>query len=136
MLLVSTFLIAVNIQFYGNIDWKYADLARSAFIGFSILWAAIMLYIFPFFLEQKKPGLILAFRNSAVLLFRAPLQTLGILVIVAAIFYFSTFHMFILWIFISMFLITYLSNRVAIQLMNKYRQDEPTDESEDEARKE
>jgi len=55
--LLVAFILSVNIWFYGNVDWGIALYLRVAFIVFSVFWATLQLYAFPFLIEQEKPTL-------------------------------------------------------------------------------
>jgi uncharacterized membrane protein YesL len=117
--LLIAFMLSVNIWFYGNVDWGIAPYLRVAFIVFSVFWVALQLYTFPFLIEQEKPILKMALRNSFISVARFPLQSFGWMILISVIVVVSTFVFIPLWFVISMSLITYLSNRLTLSILEK-----------------
>ena len=117
LLLISGYLFYMNIWFYDNLDWEYANYVRMFYVGFSILWAAMMVFTFPFLLEQEKPLLTTAIRNSLVVIAKAPLRALVITASIAIVAWVSTYIILILWFIMSMSIITFISNRGTIWIL-------------------
>jgi hypothetical protein len=117
--LLAAFLLSVNIWFYGNLSLDIAPYLRIAFIIFAVFWAVLQIYIFPFLIEQEKPHLKMAFRNSLIALARFPLQSFGMLILITLIVVVSTFVFQLFWIVISVSLIAYLSNRFTLSILQR-----------------
>jgi hypothetical protein len=124
--LVIAFLFNINIWFYGDAPWQFAPYLRVAFIVSAIFWAALQLYTFPFMIEQEEPLVKTALRNSLIAVVRFPLRSFGVLLLVFAIAFVSTYFYFVLWVVVSISMIAYISNkntlRVLDQLLAKERE--------------
>ena len=112
--LVIGFLFSVNFWFYGYVTWRYANYVRMLFYGLVFVWAAINVYIFPFLIEQEKPALRIAIRNSLVVFFRFPFHTAGLLLLYAVLVWVGTYYVPPLWIFVTGTVIAFTSNKMTI----------------------
>jgi type IV secretory pathway VirB3-like protein len=117
--LVVAFLVSINIWFYGNVTFQFAPYIRVIFVVTAIFWAVIQMYTFPFMLEQEEPLVKTALRNSLIAIARYPLRSIGILLMVVAIAFVSTYLYFILWVVISISLIAYLTNKNTLVVLEK-----------------
>ena len=117
--LLVAFLLNVNIWFYENVDWAIAPYVRIVFIVISVFWSTLQIYTFPFLIEQEKPLLTMSLRNSLVATARFPLRSFGLAFLLAVIAVVSTLLFLPLWFFITMSLITYLSNRNTLSVLKK-----------------
>lgn len=113
------FILIVNIWFYNNLEWSLAPYFQVAFIVLSAFWVTLQIYTFPFIIEQEEPSLKISLRNSFIATARFPLQSFGLIILIAAIVLVSTFIFPTLWIVISVSLIAYLSNRHTLSILEK-----------------
>ena len=82
MNLVIAFLFNLNIWYYDQVTWRFAPYIRVAFIVSAVFWAALQMYTFPLMIEQEKPLVKTALRNSFVAVARYPLRSFGFLLLV------------------------------------------------------
>ena len=102
-----------------NSTWQIAPYLRIVFVVSAIFWAVIQMYTFPFIIEQEEPHVKTALRNSLLAVARYPLRSFGILLVVFAIAFVSTYFYFVLWVVISISLIAYLSNKNTLVVLEK-----------------
>jgi uncharacterized membrane protein YesL len=133
LLVVSIYLFNLNIWFYSQLDWQYGRYIKTFFIGLAILWAAMIMFIFPLLLEQEKPTLVMAVRNSFVMVSRSPLRAFGLLILIAVIAWISTYIFLPLWVTISLSLVTFLSNRGTIWILDTLPKPKEQDENQGES---
>jgi uncharacterized membrane protein YesL len=113
------FLLSLNFWFYGNLAWSFAIYLRVSFIVLTVFWVTLQIYTFPFIIEQEEPKLRMSLRNSFIATARFPLQSFGLILLIAVIVLVSTFVFPPLWIVISVSLIAYLSNRHTLSILEK-----------------
>jgi uncharacterized membrane protein YesL len=101
---------AANIAFYGTLDPPLNILGRGGWTVAFMLWLLAQLYSFPVLLEQERPAVRRALRNAFVLLLRHPVYTLVLRLVVVA-FAIASIAVAYFWIFFTVALIFYLSNR-------------------------
>ncbi len=124
MNLLMAFLFSVNIWFYGNATWSFAPYLRVAFIVGAIFWATLQMYTFPFMIEQEKPQLRTAMRNSFISTARFPLRSFGFTLLIGVLVFVSTFIFVPLWVFITVSLFAYLSNKHTLIVLKKLLENE------------
>jgi uncharacterized membrane protein YesL len=117
--LVIGFLFSVNFWFYSNITWQYAEYIRIVFYLMLFVWIAVNVYIFPYLIEQEKPKLRTAIRNSAVTFLRFPAQTIGLILLYVVLIWVGTFYIPPLWIVATGTVIAYTSNKMTIFALEK-----------------
>ena len=130
--LVIAFFFAVNFRFYRFISWEYSDYMRLLFYLLLFVWVSINLYIFPFLIEQYKPDLRTAIRNSAITFLRFPTQSIGLLLLYALLIWISSVYLPPLWIVVTGSTIAYTSNKMAIHAVEKIRIGADTAEEKEE----
>lgn len=103
-----------NFIFYGQFGDSWAAWVRAVVIAVSLVWVVIQLYTFPLMIEQEKPLLRQALRNSFVILLKRPFYSFGIAIVVVVIAVFSTLVMLPLWALLSGSVCAYLANRATL----------------------
>jgi uncharacterized membrane protein YesL len=109
--------LIANIWFYGQVSWGVWF--RPLFLLLTLLWTLLQIYLFPILLEQERPSLRLALRNSFILLLRRPFHTLGWFIALAVLALGSTYFLPPLWLVFTVSLLLYLSNRATIQAIER-----------------
>jgi uncharacterized membrane protein YesL len=82
------------------------------------VWMLLQIYSFPLLIQQEKPRLALALRNSAMLWFKHTLFSL-LLSVVIIILVVASSYLFPLWFVITASLIAYLTNLGVVYLLSK-----------------
>ncbi len=79
--LVAVILLVGNIIFYSRIQVDWANFARVAFVGLTIIWILLQLIILPLYPHLIEPGFRQAFRNAGAIFayYPAPIIVLGLL---------------------------------------------------------
>ena len=114
------FLFSVNIWFYGNAPWEFAPYIKILFIAGAAFWAAIQTYTFPFMIEQEKPSIKTALRNSFLAVARFPLRSFGFLVVVVSIAFLSAYLYYLPWVIITVSFLAYLMNKNTLTVLEKF----------------
>jgi len=117
--LLFGFLFTVNFWFYDYINWEYADYMRLLFYFLVFVWASINVYIFPFLIQQGKPVLRTAVRNSVITFLRFPTQSIGLLLFYAILVWVSSFYLPALWLLATGAIIAYTSNKMTMHAVEK-----------------
>jgi len=81
-------------------------------------WMLLQIYTFPLLIQQEKPRLFLALRNSAILWFKHIIFSL-LLSIVIFILTAVSFYLYPLWFVITASLTAYLTNLSVVYLLSK-----------------
>jgi uncharacterized membrane protein YesL len=81
-------------------------------------WMLLQIYTFPLLIQQEKPRLVLALRNSAILWFKHIVFSLLLSVVISVLFVASLF-LFPFWFVITASLIAYLANLGVVYLLSK-----------------
>lgn len=129
--LIIAFLFSVNIWFYGNTTWSFAPYFRVAFIVGVIFWTTLQMYTFPFIIEQEKPLLKTALRNSLIATARFPLRSFGFMLLVGVLWFVSTYIFVPLWVIITVSLFAYLSNKHTLIVLEKLLEQEKKVQDQD-----
>jgi uncharacterized membrane protein YesL len=81
-------------------------------------WLLIQVYTFPFLIQQDKPSLFLALRNSVILWFKHVIFSvfLSVAIIILVV---ISFYLYPLWFVITASLIGYLTNLGVVYLLSK-----------------
>lgn len=108
--------LAANFIFYGGFEGDWTTLARGGVIWLVILWLLLQLYTFPLLLEQVDRRMLVAVRNSVVLYIKSPGLSLGLIVLFILIAVLSSI-LWIPWIIISVSLITFLTQKVMLAVL-------------------
>ncbi len=112
-LLVIAVLVS-NLIFYAGIHAVWTTVATSIVVFLLVLWLLLQVSMFPLLLEQERPSLRLALRNSFVIVSKRPLQTVGTLLLIALIVGVTTFVIQPAWLFITASTCAYLANRATL----------------------
>jgi len=81
-------------------------------------WMLLQIYTFPLLIQQEKPRLALALRNSAILWFKHSIFSLLLSIVIILLVVVSLF-LFPLWFVVSASLIAYLANLGVVYLLSK-----------------
>lgn len=128
----AVIVLASNYLFYGQLDEQISVWARALVVTFSFLWLTLQMYTFPLMLEQEKPHLRTALRNSLVVLLKRPFYSMGIALIIATIAAVSSLLILPLWGFVSASAIAFLANRATItSLMQVGARPAPSDAADE-----
>lgn len=111
--------LVANIWFYGRVSWGVW--VRPFFLALTVLWTLLQIYFFPTLLEQERPSLRLAIRNSFIILLRRPLPTLGYLIALVVFALGSSYLLPPLWFVFTVSLLLYLSNLATIQAIERLK---------------
>ncbi|MBC8508391.1 MAG: hypothetical protein H8D34_26340 [Chloroflexi bacterium] len=117
--LVIALLFVVNFWFYRDFSWEYSAYMRLIFYLLLFVWASVNLYIFPFLIEQYKPDLRTAIRNSVITFLRFPIQSIGLLLLYILLIWISSLYLPPLWIVATGTVIAYTSNKMTIYAVEK-----------------
>jgi uncharacterized membrane protein YesL len=74
--LVVAAAVLVNLQFYGGLGGGLGAVLTGATLVVAGIWLLVQLYTLPYLMEQERPGLHLALRNSLLTALASPLYTL------------------------------------------------------------
>lgn len=108
-LLVAAVVVS-NVVYYSQQEAGWTQAARVVLVALGIFWAMLQLYTFPFILEQERPSLRLALRNSFVIVLKRPLHSLGLVFAVLALALITTVALWPAWLFITASLCAYIAN--------------------------
>ena len=90
------------------------------FLAVAILWMVLGIYFFPPLLEQERPLIGKALRNSVVMLLRQPPMALGLFLGLALLVLLSTLLQ-VPWMLFAASLLAYLENRSVIFLIKRLK---------------
>lgn len=68
--------VLLNLRFYGGLDSRIGGLLQGSTLVVAGLWLLLQFYALPYLMEQGRPGLLLALRNSLLTALASPLYTL------------------------------------------------------------
>jgi uncharacterized membrane protein YesL len=103
-----------NILFYSRTSADWAVWVRALVFLLTVLWLALQVYMLPLMMEQEKPDVRLALRNSAVIFLKRPLRTLAWLLVIGLVAAGSTLIIQPAWIFITASLCAFLANQATL----------------------
>ncbi len=115
--------LGYNIWFYGlsgQVSPPLATWMAGLFLVLTILWLVLGMYIFPLLLEQERPLIGKALRNSIVMVLRQPRVAAGLFFGLALLVALSTLLQ-VPWVLFSASLMAYLENRIAIYVIKKLK---------------
>jgi uncharacterized membrane protein YesL len=115
---VSVVLVS-NFIYYGRLTDTWATIAGAIVVVASVIWVSLQVYVFPLILEQEKPDLRLALRNSLILLIRRPFFTFGVALVMVALVVFSTVAILPIWFFFTASGVTYMANLATLSSITK-----------------
>ena len=117
MNLVVLLVLAANFRFYAGLSVEWASWVQGLVLGLAGLWGLLQIYSFPLLLEQTDRRLLIALRNSLVLLVRRPGLTFWLVLFLAALIALSALLLPPIWLLITASLSAYLANRSVIYLI-------------------
>jgi uncharacterized membrane protein YesL len=95
-LVVAVIFFVNNIYYVANPS-ALSTIARVVVLMLGVFWVSTQLYMFPLLMEQEKPQLRLALRNSVVIILKRPLFSLRTALLVILIALFTTAFIWPLW---------------------------------------
>jgi uncharacterized membrane protein YesL len=117
VLVVGLLLLNINLTIrFPQVLWL--QLLRGVYWVLLGVWMLLQFYTFPLLIQQEKPRLGLALRNSAILWLKHSIFSL-LLSIVIIVFIVVSIFLFPLWFVISASLIAYLANLGVFFLLSK-----------------
>ncbi len=111
--------LASNFIYYGRLAETWAAIAGGITLVVSVLWLSVQVYTFPLLLEQEKPDIRQALRNSLILLIRRPFFTFGAALLMVALAVVSTLVIIPAWFFITASACTYIANAATVSSIAK-----------------
>ncbi len=70
--LILGVLLATNIIFYGQFEATWAVIVRAIWIGVTVFWALLQVYLLPMFVVQVEPSIRTTWKNAALLVLAQP----------------------------------------------------------------
>ena len=114
--LVVIFVLLFYYQYFGALNNSFTPIVMGLVYGFAFIWLLLSPFIFPLMIEQEKPALRTALRNSLVMWLKWP----GVSILAIILFYFlviGSSYILIPWILLtaslSAFLLSYVVMRKA-----------------------
>jgi len=112
---IGVFIIVLsNAVFYAPGNSTVSSVARSVVTGLAFLWLCLQVYTLPLLMEQERPNLRLAFRNSAVMLLKRPLSSVVVTLCLIAVVLLSTVVITPAWLVITASFCAYVANTTTI----------------------
>ncbi|HEY9076830.1 MAG TPA: hypothetical protein VIO61_09860 [Anaerolineaceae bacterium] len=122
-LLVIGVLIS-NIIFYRNLNQSWGFLVQSLFLGLSVIWLSIQMFMYPLLIEQEKPDVRTALRNCLILYSKKPWLTifslLFIIILIVISYYFT-----VAFVVLTVGFIAYFENYLTIYLIQEIKLSSP-----------
>jgi hypothetical protein len=111
-------LVVSNYIFYARFQAKWSAWVQGAILGLFVIWDLLQIYTFPLLLEQSERKFIVALRNSLVMYLKFPGFSLGMGLIILIVAVLLTRFAWPTWLVLNAGLITYMSNRATIYLVD------------------
>lgn len=118
--IVVAVVLVSNYLFYGQLDESLSIWARGFVLTLAFLWVAVQMYTFPLMLEQEKPRLRTALRNSLVVMLKRPFYSMGIALVIIVVVVVSSLFILPLWGFVTASVCAYLANRAAVTAVARF----------------
>lgn len=109
-------LLIMNIWFYGQFEGWFFLILQSLFFSFTLIYTSMLIYVYPFLLEQEQPSLRVAIRNSFAVFVRFMVRSFGLLIFIILLVVVSII-LPPLWILVTGSVILYLANWQTIQFI-------------------
>ncbi len=119
MNVVVIILLVSNFAYYSQLQASWTPWAQALVITFSFLWLALQVHTFPLLLEQEKPSLPPAMRNSLIALLRRPFHAFGAAILITVLALASSLLLIPAWVTITAALCGYIANRTTIATIRK-----------------
>jgi hypothetical protein len=117
VLVIGILLLNINLTIQFPQVW-WLQLLRGVYLVLLVVWLLLQFYTFPLLIQQEKPRLGLALRNSAILWLKHSILSLLLSVVIIVLVVVS-FFLFPLWFVVSASLIAYLANLGVFYLLSK-----------------
>lgn len=116
-----------NEFFYTKADSEGLVWVRGAILALGIFWLSIQVYAFPLMLEQEHPRLLLALRNSLVILIKKPFFTVIRAFLIGLLMVASTLIIWPVWMFFTAGVCTWLANSATLTAIKEITSKEKMD---------
>ncbi len=93
--------------------------ASAVVVVIFFVWLTVQMYVFPLLLEQVEPKLMLAIRNSLIMVLKRPLYSMGVTLVLLALAAASTVFVFPAWLLITAGACTYLANLATLSSIRR-----------------
>lgn len=119
--LLNLFVLAVllaNFLFYGSYRQSWSVWVQGFFLGLTVLWLLLQTFTFPLLFQMLDRRLLVALRNSLVLLMKMPWACVGLfllLLLIAAI----SLPLGVPWLLFTASLSAYLANRSVLYMLDQ-----------------
>lgn len=114
------FLVYTNLQFYPSVfQGTWVLLIGGFWLAVGIFWLVMQMYFWPLLIEQEKPRMLLAWRNSAYLVLANPFYAFFVAVFSVFLFGLSA-ALTLPLIFVGMALLAVLGNNAVLILLEKF----------------
>jgi uncharacterized membrane protein YesL len=117
VLVIGILLLNINLTIQFPQVW-WLQLLRGVYLVLLVVWLLLQFYTFPLLIQQEKPRLGLALRNSAILWLKHSILSLLLSVVIIVLVVVS-FFLLPLWFVVSASLIAYLANLGVFYLLSK-----------------
>ena len=104
--------IVVNIAFYWQLGKSWSIILVSFFFFLGLFWAAVQLYVIPYYMEQTTPSLKIAFKNAALTVLASP--GYSFLLLLYSLFWLLVSYIFILPLILAGPAIPVVTNTYAV----------------------
>ena len=112
-------LVLWSLVFYtGLVGGYFKFLVGGFWLAVALVWVLVQIYFWPLMIEQSKPNMFRAWRNSFILVVREPLFVLALLVCMVAITALSI-PFAVLFMIAYMVIISLTANNAALALLAK-----------------
>ena len=119
--LLAGVVVVSNVFYYAQQEAGLTEAARVLLVALGLFWVMLQLYTFPLILEQERPSLRLALRNSLVIVLKRPLHSLGLAFAVLALAIITTVALAPAWVFITASLCAYIANAGALAAIGRLK---------------
>lgn len=126
---LAAFIVYSNFVFYRRFEGNWVIFMQGIALGFAVLWLALQMYAFPLLIEQEDRRLLVAWRNSLVLLVAKPGLALLLIILLSLVAGLSVILQ-VPWLIITMSFSTFLVNWCALHALEFVREQQEQTEHE------
>jgi uncharacterized membrane protein YesL len=127
-LVMAAALFSNNVYYAANPS-VVSGVARAVVFALGIVWISVQLYMFPLLMEQERPWIGLALRNSIVIVLKRPFFSLRIALLIILVALFTTAFIWPLWIVLSAAYCARTANNATVLSIAKIGGRKPVPES-------
>lgn len=80
--LLAGVLLVSNVLFYGQFDATWAVIVRAVWIGITLFWVLLQVYLVPMFVVQVEPRVFTAWKNTVFMVLASPFFCIVIAIII------------------------------------------------------